>query len=361
MFSCTVPVVWVAGLASLVPPVPDENDPVCRLQSEYRREGDVLRADRSIDRRPIYEDWFERLQQATQRHPDSDCAGWATRESRALLNGLGRYRESLGMLEEGLAKATTDASRGYYLQQMGEVSFRVAFAEKDSQLAHKCIDSYARLRELEKTPNAGWPTGFEYEGTLQAVVLKNHLGAADAFAAAYRVYTQLPEAQQRNASDVAGAAGPRSEHWLQQAAAEYARVDRPQEAIAAINELEKISGRRQSMGDHLLSVLGNGAPEHSPKALYDHIAAWLDEHPDEPRGPEVILLVGQGYERLGNTESAIATLEDLLRKAENQAFREQWRTVTEMAAAHLGRLYIQSSQLKKMENLVERRRDWNLK
>lgn len=357
MYSCIVPVACVSAFACLIPPIPDENDPICRLQSEYRREADMLRADRSVDRRPIYEDWFERLQRAVQQFPDSPCAGWATRESRALLNGLGRYRESLDMLEEGLAKAESDGSRGYYLQQMGEVSYWIAFAEKDAELARKSMDSFARLRELEKTPNAGWATGFEHEGSLQSVVFQNHGRAAEAFAEAHRVYTGLSEVQRKGMSD---SAGPPPERWLQQAAVEYARVDRAQDAIVALQELETVQGRRQSLGQHLLLVLGDDSQEPKPGALYDFVASWLDEHPDEPRRPEVALRVAEGYDRLGRTEKAAVRFEELLQDAENPAFRERWRAVVEIAAAKLGNLYFRTTQQDKMDLLVERRRDWKL-
>lgn len=351
-----LPATYFGLIACLCQPIPEENDPICRMQAEYRVLSDELRQDRSIDRRPIYEDWFERLQRAVQQFPKSPCAGWASGESYALLNGLGRYLESLDLLEEGLAKAKTDGSRRYYLQQMGEVSYWAALAEKDQALARKSMDSFARLRDLEGTPNAGWATGFEHEGSLQSMVFEEHERAAEAFAEAHRVYTNLTEAQRKSLSDVGG---PPPERWLQQAAVEFARVGRAQEAIIALEELDKVQGRRQTLGGHLLLVLGDDSQEPKPSELYDFAASWLDKHPDEPRRPEVALRVAEGYDRLGRVDAAADRFEELLREAEDPTFRGKWRSVVEIAAAKLGNLYYRTTQQDRMDRLVERRRQWN--
>jgi hypothetical protein len=155
--------VYVSHLLVSLGPFHEPNrraDPIRGIDAEYIRASDAVRSDPTVDRNAFYEVWLATFKEAAEQYPRSHHVPLARRRIIELLNGLGRYPESITLLEEELQGAKGDwnpqfpvSGRAFLYYQIGELAYSAYLAGKDRYFARKAIDSFYKVRMLTGSPN----------------------------------------------------------------------------------------------------------------------------------------------------------------------------------------------------------------
>lgn len=325
-------------------------DPIGAMDQAYIHESKTAHFDDDLDRQRFYERWLQAFRQALQEHPDSAYVRTARSRTIELLNGLGRYRESIVALQEEYDAAGSDRSRAETLYHVGELAYKLGMSG-DVEMARKSINSFTQVRALVKEPNEWWVIGLCKSASLQSLVFSAHLEAAENYAKAYEIMPGLTPARRENLSSQQYY----QEELPQRMAVEYAWAGRAEESIAALKRLDQLEDRHFSMVHHLRALL------HSPKdrpqvpaAVVDYAAAWLEAHPNSQDAAQLGIDIARAYTDNGNRERSIEWYENVLRYAEDGEAGIGTRNAADLAASSLQGLYYQTGQTKKLEALKGR-------
>ncbi len=349
--------VAVALPAQLFAQLPARNvDPIFLLSEAYSQESLVVGRNPGIDRVEFFEHWLRRFQQVVMDNPLSPMRDVARSKINELLNGLGRWRESLEVYDLRLLEATSEHQRGQFWYDIGEVAYNGYFVERDDALAVRSIESFAKAREVKG--NGPWAiVGLQRSAQLEAFAFGNHCRAGDLYVQSFEVaerlappeLTQMGETQRNLLLETA----------LQGAVREFAAAEDGARALEAIRRLESLENRRLPMEIHLGVLLGEGHQREGLREYCDYVDAWLRRRTYDETMLNLMATLAFHYQAVGARDRAVAWNEAVLRRAEEPTFPKDKAELLKSTVHRLRVLYTTAGEHEKRARLDQRIATWD--
>jgi len=290
-----------------------QEDPIVALHAEYGAQQRAQGVGQwpPGERRAFYEKWLARFEEVVRDNPYSPWVHSAYDARLELYNVLGRYRESLAILEVMLNEAEADWQRRNYLMQIGEVARDAALVENDEGLAKKSIECFQKVRELTNRADTRMYT-LVREAGVEALCLKNHARAAELYMQAYGL---LPSVEEQEHPDPCGSCN--AEDLLSYATVEYAKAGNAERALEVFRQLAEVPEEDLSRTVYLTMILGEArwAGRAGWEVICPYAQKWLDQHADDPHAPTLANNLGYAWMEAGQTRSAIGSFERALEYA----------------------------------------------
>jgi tetratricopeptide (TPR) repeat protein len=265
-------------------------------------EAELIRGNYSFDRKAYYEHWLNRFEVASIENPGSRNVGLAVRRKVELLNGLGRFRESLDTVREILVMTKSEEARLNLLYDMGEIGRMVALIENDPEVAREALDSFAHVVKARGVTTGQSVTSLQQSADLEAAMFGNHARSAELYMQALAGLDQLTEPERRAMSDRQSYV----KTCLAGAAVEYAKANHPDRAIEVFRRFEEV-GEPNQVRIQLLEMIRGAKEMEARRTLAGFAWEWAERHPDAPEVENVWYEIGMRYRGIAEqTRAAMA-------------------------------------------------------